>query len=81
MKTTIDIANPLLNEARKLAAREGLTLKALVELGLRRVIAEKKGGGAFKLRKASFKGNGLQQAAKRAGWKGLRSPAYEGRGG
>jgi hypothetical protein len=81
MKTTIEIANPLLNEARRLAAREGLTLKALVELGLKRVIAEKKGGAAFKLRKASFKGKGLQPAAKRASWKGLRSLAYEGCGG
>jgi len=35
MKTTIDIADPLLDEARKLAAREGTTLRALVERGLR----------------------------------------------
>ena len=81
MKTTIEIADPILNEARRLASREGVTLKALVELGLRRVIAEKKSGGAFKLRKASFKGKGLQPAAKQAGWEGLRALAYEGRGG
>jgi hypothetical protein len=81
MKTTIEIADPILSQARKLAAREGVTLKALVELGLRRVIAEKKSGGAFKLRRASFKGKGLQPAAKQAGWEGLRALAYEGRGG
>jgi hypothetical protein len=81
MKTTIEIADPLLNEARKLAAREGVTLRALVELGLRRVITEKKSGGAFKLRKASFKGKGLQPGAREAGWEDLRSLAYEGRGG
>ena len=80
MKTTIEIADPLLNEARKLAAREGVTLKALVELGLRRIITEKKSGGAFRLRKASFKGRGLQPAAKEAGWERLRALAYEGRG-
>jgi hypothetical protein len=81
MKTTIEIADPLLQEARKLAAREGVTLRALVELGLRRVISEKKSAGAFRLRKASFKGKGLQPAAKQAGWDSLRSLAYEGRGG
>ena len=75
MKTTIEIADPILSQARKLAAREGVTLKALVELGLRRVIAEKKSGGEFKLRRASFKGKGLQPAAKQAGWEGLRALA------
>lgn len=81
MKTTIDIADPLLHEARKLAAKEGVTVRALVELGLRRVIAEKKSAGAFRLRKASFRGKGLQPGAKDAGWERLRSLAYEGRGG
>ena len=50
MKTTVDIADPILNEARKLAAREGTTLRALVEQGLRRVISEKKRKQPFRLR-------------------------------
>ena len=54
MKTTIEISDPLLREARKLAAREGVTLRALVERGLRRVVAETKPDPAFKLRRASF---------------------------
>ena len=81
MKTTIDIADSILNDARRLAAREGLTVKALVELGLRRIIAEKKRAGPFRLRKASFKGKGLQPGMKDAGWDRLRDLAYEGRGG
>jgi hypothetical protein len=81
MKTTIDIADPLLKEARKIAAREGVTVKALVELGLRRVIAEKKSATVFRLRKASFKGDGLQPGVKDAAWDRLRELAYEGRGG
>lgn len=81
MKTTIDIADSILNDARRLAAREGLTVKALVELGLRRVIAEKKRTGPFRLRKASFKGKGLQPGVKDASWGHLRDLAYEGRGG
>jgi hypothetical protein len=41
MKTTVEIADPLLREARKIAARERTTLRALVEQGLRRVVAER----------------------------------------
>ena len=81
MKTTIDISDAILEQARKLAAREGVTVKALVELGLRRIIAERKAGGAFRLRKASFKGAGLQPGIRDATWEQLREVAYEGRGG
>jgi hypothetical protein len=80
MKTTIDISDPLLREARKVAAREGTTLRSLVEQGLRRVVAEKKRRPAFRLRKASFKGRGLREELRDAGWERLRDLAYEGRG-
>jgi hypothetical protein len=65
MKTTIEISDLLLRQARKLAAREGVTLRALVERGLRRVVTETKPGAPFKLRRASFKGKGLQARARR----------------
>jgi hypothetical protein len=81
MKTTLDIPDPLLREARKVAARERTTLRALVEQGLRRVIAEKNRKPAFRLRKASFKGRGLRPELADAGWDRLRDRAYEGRGG
>jgi hypothetical protein len=81
MKTTIDISDPLLEEARKLAAREGTTVKALVEQGLRRVVSERRRSTAFRLRKATFKGNGLQPGIDSTDWERLRALAYEGRGG
>jgi hypothetical protein len=81
LKTTIEISDPLLRQARKLAARQGITLRALVERGLRRVVAEAKPGAAFKLRRASFKGSGLQADLQGASWERLRQLAYEGRGG
>lgn len=81
MKTTIEISDPLLQQARRLAAREGTTLRTLVETGLRKVIAEKKQQAGFRLRRASFKGEGLQPAAQGAGWDRIRELAYEGRGG
>ena len=47
------------SEARKIAAREGTTLRALVEQGLRQVVAQKKKPQKrFKLRDASFGGAG-----------------------
>jgi len=81
MKTTIEIPDPVLNEARKLAEREGTTVKALVELGLRRVLAERRSGSAFRLRKATFKGNGLRPELQGASWERIRELAYEGHGG
>ena len=41
VKTTVDIAEAMLREAKLIAAREGTTLKALVEEGLRHVVDER----------------------------------------
>jgi hypothetical protein len=81
MKTTIDIPDPILDEAKKLAAREGTTVKALVELGLRRVIADRRRDAGFRLRKAAFRGNGLRPELEGASWERIRELAYEGHGG
>lgn len=81
MKTTIDLADPLLDEARKLARREGTTVRALVEQGLRQVLAQKRRGAPFRLRDASFAGDGLRPELESASWDRLRELAYEGRGG
>jgi hypothetical protein len=81
MKTTIDIADPLLSKAKRAAEREGTTLKALVERGLRQVLAEPASQRqAFKLRRATFKGQGLQAELQGAPWDRLREMAYEGHG-
>jgi hypothetical protein len=81
MKTTIEISDPLLRDARKLAAREGVTLRALVERGLHRIVRESRESAAFKLRRASFKGKGLQAEFRDAGWDAVRDAAYRDRGG
>lgn len=80
MKTTVEISDPLLREVRKLAAREGVTFRTLLERGLRRVVSEPKPGAPFKLRHASFKGRGLQPGLRGASWDRLRDLTYEGRG-
>ena len=63
-----------------MASREGRTVRALVEEGLRRVLAERKRTRVFRLRKATFKGKGLQPRVAGASWEQIRATAYEGRG-
>jgi hypothetical protein len=81
MKTTIDVAGPLLEEAKSVAAREGTTLRALVEEGLRGVLARRKTDRPFRLRDASFKGRGLQPGVSLERWDVIRDLIYAGRGG
>lgn len=81
MKTTVEIPDALLEEARKVAARDRTTLRVLIEQGLRRIIAERKRGEAFRLRRVTFKGSGLQPGVAGAGWDRIREMAYEDRGG
>jgi hypothetical protein len=80
-KTTVEISDSLLRDARKLAAREGITLRMVIERGLRHVIGEKKQKKPFKLRDACFEGRGLQAEFQGASWEKLRDRIYEGRGG
>lgn len=81
MKTTVEIAEPLLLEAKEVAAREGTTLRELIEAGLRKTIEERRGEAAFRLRRASYRGRGLQPHVRAGDWEALRELAYEGRGG
>jgi hypothetical protein len=81
MKTTVHIADSLFEEARKLAHRERTTLKALVEQGLRLIVSERKRRNEFRLRKVTFKGQGLQPHLSGTSWEQIRELSYEGRGG
>ena len=81
MKTTIEISDAILAEAKLLAAQQDTTVRALVESGLRRVLAERKARAKpFRLRPASFKGKGLSPDLQGQGWARLRDMAYEDRG-
>ena len=80
MKTTIDIADALMNEAKRLAAKEGTTLRALVDEGLRRLLGERKAAGGFRLRNVAFGGTGVHSDLGDAPWEEIRRRAYEGRG-
>jgi Arc/MetJ family transcription regulator len=80
MKTTIEISDSLFDEAKKLAAKEGTTVRAYVEQGLRRIVAERQSRGVFRLRKATFKGKGLQPGVQDATWERIRETIYQKRG-
>jgi Bacterial antitoxin of type II TA system, VapB len=77
MKTTIEIADPLLDEARRIASRDGETLRSLVEQGLRRIVAERRTRRKrFVLRDASVGGEGLQGEFADAPWDKMRELIY-----
>ena len=81
MKTTIEIADAILDEARRVATREKTTIRALVERGLRQVVREHRSRQTFRLKKATFRGKGLHPDVAGAGWERIRAITYEGRGG
>ncbi len=68
MKTTIEIARPILEDAKQLARREGVCLGQLVEEGLRRTLAARQRPKAFRLKDGGFKGRGLQPGVEWGRW-------------
>jgi hypothetical protein len=83
MKTTIDLNDALLEEARRLAAKENRTLRDITEAALRRYLGEARAQRAkpFRLRRVTFKGKGLQPGLREGDWSVIRDLTYEGRGG
>jgi hypothetical protein len=82
MKTTIEIADPLFERARRLAAKQGTTLRGLMEQGLLRVLQQEEAQlEPFRLRNASFRGDkGLRPEMAAAGWDAIRAASYEQEG-
>jgi hypothetical protein len=80
MKTTIEIAPALLLEAKQVARREKITLRELVEAGLRAVL-KVRAPKPFVLRDARVGGKGLNEDFQDGSWARMRDAVYEGRGG
>lgn len=81
MKTTVEILDPLLDRAREVAATEGTSLRALIEEGLRMALDARSAREGFRLRRATFGGNGLLPGVQEGTWEAVRDIIYEGRGG
>lgn len=80
MKTTIEISDDLIRTAKALAARENITLRALIERGLRLALRSDRKEKRFRLRDASVAGKGLQAPYIDSDWARIRDSIYEGRG-
>jgi hypothetical protein len=81
MKTTVEIADSLLAAARRLAAKEGTSVRALIEEGLRKVVDKRERRGTFTLRRVAFGGEGLSPDLSHDDWEAIRDRSYEDRGG
>jgi Arc/MetJ family transcription regulator len=79
MKTTIELSDALLEEAKRIAARDSTTLRELVESGLRRVLRERRRKGTFTLRDARVGGRGLRPELRGRSWNDIRDLSYEER--
>ncbi len=78
MKTTIDVAQSLLDEARSVARRDGTTLRALVEEGLRAAL-DRRGERAFEYRPVTYGGTGTQPGVDLESWQQVRDVIYADR--
>lgn len=82
MKTTVEIADPLFVRARRIAARDGETLRALIESGLARELAARATPSKpFKLRQVTFRGSGLRPEVAHLSMGELIHMSYGDRGG
>lgn len=81
MKTTVEISDALLSEARELASEQKTTLRALLDEGLRMALRERRRQrGRFALRRVPFDGNGLRPELRGVAWDRIRELAYDDRG-
>jgi len=83
MKTTVEINDELLANAKALAVSRKLPFRRVLEEAL--VLFLRQQGvapdGVIRLRRHPFGGKGLQRELRGADWHAIREKAYEGRGG
>jgi predicted transcriptional regulator len=81
MRTTLDLPDPLLRKAQKLAQQQKTTFRAVMAEALRRYLAaEETPRRPFKLPDRSFRGDGLVEGLTETDWGRIRDLSYEGRG-
>ncbi len=64
-----------------MARKQKITVRSLVERGLKLALAEHNNGRRFRLRDELVTGNGLRPDAAELSWDQLRALAFEGHGG
>jgi Arc/MetJ family transcription regulator len=79
VKTTIEISDPLLAQARRHARRTGRTMRALVEEGLRMVLREEQQRPPYELADRAVGRKGAADPLESLSWQDLRDEIYGGR--
>jgi hypothetical protein len=80
MKTTVEIADELFARSREVAQREGMTLRTLIEEGLRAALARRELKPSYTWPDLSVGGEGLFPEIAEGGWEALRDRIYAGHG-
>ena len=80
MKTTIELPDSLVKQARQAARAEGATLRALVEEGLQHALRARTHRETKRLDFRTFGGSGLTEEFHDASWAQIRDEVYRGRG-
>ena len=77
MKTTIELTDDLAARAKQLARRDGTTLRAVIERGIRLALQDSAMRARREpLRDARVDGCGLQRAFADGNWSDIRDAAY-----
>lgn len=83
MKMTVEIAEDLFMRAfmraREIAQREGTTMRALIEEGLRAALARGEQKASYRWPDLSVGGEGLTPEVEEGSWERLRDRIYVGR--
>jgi hypothetical protein len=80
MKTTVEIAEDLFARTREVAQREGTTLRALIEEGLRVALANREQQAPYRWPDLSVTGEGLAPEIVEGSWELMRNRIYAGQG-
>ncbi|MCY3623484.1 MAG: type II toxin-antitoxin system VapB family antitoxin [Gammaproteobacteria bacterium] len=80
MKTTIELPDELLEQVRRVARREGATLRGLVEEGLQRSLEARRRMVPRHLDFPSYGGSGLTAEFQGAPWSRVREEVYREHG-
>lgn len=80
VKTTVEINDALLKQAKQLAVEHDLSLKTVVESASRRFLKELQPGAPVELRDHTFGGRGVQPGLDEHDWPTIRAMIDEGRG-
>ena len=81
MKTTVDLPDDLVAAAKAYAAREHITLRSVIERGLRLAMSADREQKFFRLRGQSVAGRGLRAPYRNSDWPRIRESIYRKRGG